>query len=108
MDRSLYSGDFKTQAFFHKRINSFQQIFPPEIGTGFVMRKILTLLRSRHMNRTPLVQLSVVQKNTGTVIFNLEGISFLNKPLPHLTVTELEVAGYSVDIGGGNEKNRTW
>jgi hypothetical protein len=59
------------------------------------------------MNGTPLVQLSVVQKNTGTVIFNLEGISFLNKSLPHLSVTELEVAGYPVDIGGGNKENRT-
>ena len=60
------------------------------------------------MNRTPLVQLSIVQKNTGTVIFNLEGISFFNKFLPYLTITELEVAGYPVDIGGGNEENRTW
>ena len=107
MDRQLHSGDFISQTFFHERINSFQQIFPPEIGTGVIVRKILTLLRSRQMNRTPLAQLSIVQKNTGTVSFNLEGISFFNKFLPHLSIAEFEVSGYPVDIGCGNEESRT-
>jgi hypothetical protein len=49
-----------------------------------------------------------VQKDTGTVIFNFEGIPFLNKSLAHLSVTKFEVACYPIDIGSGNEENCTW
>jgi hypothetical protein len=58
------------------------------------------------MDRTALAQFSVEQKNTGAIIFYLEGIPFLNKSLPHLSVTDLEVAGYPVNIDGSNEENR--
>ncbi len=97
--------DFAPQTLFYSRINSFQQILPSEIGTGGIIRKFLALLWPRHMDRTALAQLPVKQKNTGTVIFNLESIPFLNKSLSHLSVTEMEVAGNSVDINGSNKED---
>jgi hypothetical protein len=59
------------------------------------------------MDQTALVQLSIEQEETGTVSFDLEGVPILNKPPPHLTISELKMAGYPVDIGGGNKKNRS-
>lgn len=59
------------------------------------------------MNRTALAQFPVVQKNTGTVIFNFEGIPFLDKSFPHLSITKPKVTCYPIDIGGGNKENGT-
>jgi hypothetical protein len=107
MVRQGSSGDVVPQTLFDFRIDSFQQVFPLEIGTGFIIREFLTLLRPGHMDRAPFVQFSIVQKNTGTVIFNFEGIPFLDKSFPHFSITKLKVACYPIYIGGGNKENGT-
>lgn len=58
------------------------------------------------MNRTAPAEFAVEEKNTGTVVFNLKGISFFNKFLPHLPVTKMKMAGHSIDIDGSNKENR--
>jgi hypothetical protein len=59
------------------------------------------------VDRTALAEFSVEQENAGTVVFNFQGIPFLHKSHSHFTVTEVEVAGYPVDIESGNKKTRT-
>lgn len=59
------------------------------------------------MNGTPLVELSVEKKDTGTVLFNFEGIPVIDISLPYLTITNLKMAGNPVYIGGGNKKRRS-
>jgi hypothetical protein len=58
------------------------------------------------MNQTAPAEFAVDEKNTGTIFFYLEGISFFNKSLSHLSVTEMEMASYPVDINSGNKEDR--
>jgi hypothetical protein len=95
------------QTFFHFGINGFKQIFPRQVGTNRIIREILALPGACLMNGTPLVELSVEKKDTGTVLFNFEGIPFFDISLPYLAITYLKMAGNPVYIDGGNEKRRS-
>jgi hypothetical protein len=57
------------------------------------------------MNLTALAQFSVEQKNTGTVFFYFNGITFMDKSLSYLSITDFEIAGDPVDIRSGNEQD---
>ncbi len=107
MAREKVSGAALSQTFCHLRINCRQEVLTFKIGAGLIIRKILALLRSSRMNQAAPAELAVDEKNTGTVFFYLEGISFFNKSFSHLAVTEMEMASYPVDINGSNEENRT-
>ncbi len=56
------------------------------------------------MNGTALIQLAVRQENTGAIFPDFKGISLLYVSLPHLTVTDMEMSGYTIDINCGNKK----
>lgn len=101
------SGGFALQALFHLGIYSFQQFFPPKIGTRIFIWEIPALLRLRCMNETALAQFSVEQKNTGAVFFDSKSITFMDKSPSYLSVADIKIAGNPVNIRSGDEQDGT-
>jgi hypothetical protein len=56
------------------------------------------------MDGTAFTQLAVRQENTGAIFPDFEGIPFLYVSLPHLTVADMEMSGYTIDINCGDKK----
>ena len=54
------------------------------------------------MDAATLIQLTIYQKNTGSVCFNLKGVFTFNIFPTNLTITNIEMTSYAVNINGCN------
>lgn len=78
-----------------------------QVWARLIVRKVLALLGTGHMDCTTFVEFTIKEKNAGAVRLNLKSVSVFDIFFPNLPVTDAEMTPNTVNIRCGDKESRT-
>ena len=92
--------------FFHPGIKPVEQIFTFKVRTWGIVWELATLSRPSCMDCTSATHSVVTEKNAAAVGAGFEGVIFDDIVFSHLTVSDIEMAGETINVNCIDEKGR--